>query len=145
MNLRRDTTTSTWRIVGFAVPAIAYVVVRHLAELFTFGELLDGVFSGLWFVLVFALGTILRRGVQNAERANAGEPRRPNPTLQLMLGVLAAVGVWCALALLYTWVNAAFIAEAAFIVNSGAVFVIALALPSPSTRSAPPGALSGRL
>jgi hypothetical protein len=79
------------RCFGFAAPTLGFVVAAHLNRAQGWGEALDGVVSGVFFVIPFAALTLLR-----ARFTTGGGPGR-SPLHELSLGALAAVISWCGL------------------------------------------------
>ncbi len=76
------------RTTGYLLPTLVVVAGIHLAREASFGEALDGVLSALWFVALFALGSLASARGLHAERGRM-EPVRE--------GLLLALATWLAL------------------------------------------------
>jgi len=109
------------RCIGFAAPTLGFVVAAHLNRAPGWGEALDGVVSGVFFVIPFAALTFLRA------RFTSGGPGR-SPLHELSLGALAAVISWCGLWLAWAlpWMQP-FRAQA-LAINAAAMGLAGLAL-----------------
>ena len=81
------------RLLGFAAPTMGFVLALHMQREQGWGEMLDGLVSGLAFVLPFAAAVALRARYAPAP---AGAPPRGG-FHELAFGLLASLVAWCAL------------------------------------------------
>ena len=81
------------RVLGFAIPTVAFVTALHLDKQMSGGEAFDGVVSGLAFTVPFAVVAWLRSRLEG-DRASA---RARGLGQEFLFGLFAALVAWAAL------------------------------------------------
>jgi hypothetical protein len=77
------------RTAGYLLPTLVVVTGLHLVREATAGEALDGVVSGMWFVVLFFAGASLTAR-SGADEHPAAAPAREG----LLIGVLNWLALW---------------------------------------------------
>lgn len=114
------------RILGFAIPNVAFVIALHVGKQPSSGAALDGFVSGIAFTLPFLAVTALRSWLEG-DRAGA---RARGAGKEFLFGVFAAFVAWAAL-----WVGWSLPAVQsqranAFWWNCAVIAIVGLALPA---------------
>jgi hypothetical protein len=117
--------------LGFALPTVAVITQAHLREQLSWGEGLDGVVSGLFFTLPFAVTNALRSRFFTTRAAS--NPRTPGQELRLGLwvGALAWALIWLGWSIPATQP----LREHAFAINCAATALAGLLVPGSGRRS----------
>lgn len=127
-------TASLPRSFGFAIPTIALITALHVQVDRSWGEWLDGVVSGAWFALVFALVWGLL--AWSARRAESSAPR--GAFAEFATGLAIGVATWTVVWACWQLPAMTALRAYAFPINSSAMVLAALA--STVRRSSRPAA-----
>lgn len=126
--------SSLGRSLGFALPTIALVTALHVQYDRSWGEWLDGIASGAWFALVFALVWGLL--AWSARRAGSFAPR--GALAEFALGLVLAVATWTLVWAMWQTPALRPLSASAFPINTGAMVLAAVASSALRSRAASP-------
>ena len=111
------------RSLGFALPAVALVTALHVQVDRSWGEWLDGIASGAWFALVYAVVWAALSWVARRRGVHASA----EPVREFVLGVALGAATWLLVWALWQVPAMQPLRPSAFVVNSLAMAVAAVA------------------
>lgn len=119
------------RWLGFAVPTVVVITVAHLNREQGWGSGLDGVVSGLFFSLPFAVVDFLR------SRLGAARGTIPSRTKgqEYRLGLLVGAAAWALIWLGWCLPATDSLRPHAFAINCGATALAGLLMPDANRRT----------
>ena len=82
------------RWLGFALPTVIVITVAHLNRERSWGSSLDGVVSGLFFSLPFAVADFVRSRFDAGRAASPSRTQGQEYRLGLLVGALAWALIW---------------------------------------------------